>query len=282
MSTTHTKGATMVPSGQLCKKSLAAFNAEDFNSLHHSSRSPEREAALCTSQKELLLHFPRLTRRRLRCCHTCLQLQSFRGFARSHTSNPSSTARPRVSTSRAPEPPPLCASSSRTPEVQWFRKCMCYRSWHHGFFIRNQHQGCHRAPTSWTWHREGWSALEERERRGAPQDTPPLNTPKELTDTTSIYRLGQWRPLLSSPMLASADRASNNCTTGLSPESEPPHIPTQQMPKHTLTCENTSLPNQSTRIGRGNCSIKCTNINNTLLLASNTKHTYTQNQIKET
>lgn len=148
MSTTHTKGATMVPSGQLCKKSLAAFNAEDFNSLHHSSRSPEREAALCTSQKELLLHFPRLRRRRLRCCHTCLQLQSFRGFARSHTSNPSSTARPRVSTSRAPEPPPLCASSSRTPEVQWFRKCMCYRSWHHGFFIRNQHQGCHRAPTS--------------------------------------------------------------------------------------------------------------------------------------
>ena len=64
------------------------------------------------------------------------------------------------------------------------------------------------APASWTWHREGWYALEERERRGAPQDTPPLNTPKELTDTTGTHSLGQWRPLMSSPMLASADRAS--------------------------------------------------------------------------
>lgn len=84
-----------------------------------------------------------------------------------------------------------------------------------------------------------------------------------LTTTANTCCLGCWEPLESMPSLTSVMELHGDYGVGPSLEPELPHPPTQ----HPDTHPQVVFPyqNQSITSGRGDCSIKCTDINTRLL-----------------
>ena len=137
MSITHTKGVTMVPSGQLCKNHWQPLMLKT-STASTTAADPQRGRQRCSP--------PRRS-----CCYTSPGSREGASTTTTHASNRRVSGASRGTTlqTRAPQPghiyPHLGHQSHhrsvlavpRTLEVQWFRKCMCCRSWHHGFFIRH-------------------------------------------------------------------------------------------------------------------------------------------------
>lgn len=137
VSVAHTKGATMVPRGQLCKnhwQPLMLKTSTDST----TAADPQRGRRRCSP--------PRRS-----CCYISLGSQEGASTTATDASNcrVSGASHGTALQTQAPQaghvyPHLGCQSHRRsvlavprTPELHWFRKCMCCRSWQHGVFLRN-------------------------------------------------------------------------------------------------------------------------------------------------